>query len=101
MNQDFIAKTICVKKELKKNTCQGKCHLKKQLDKLNKEEKKQAPSAAKDKYEVLYSHLVIPFNFLKYPEIYLSKLNSAYNNSFHTISFITDIFRPPKLNLIL
>jgi len=100
INQDKIAKTLCVKKEIKNNSCQGKCHLKKQLDKADEEEQKQAPKAQKDKYEVLYCYFGKPYDFLKYAGIYLSKLNSLYDNSFHTSSFITDIFRPPKLNLI-
>ena len=100
INQDTIAKTLCVKKEIKGNTCQGKCHLKKQLDKADEEEQKQAPTNQKEKYEVLYCYFSKPYDFLKYAEIYLSKLNSVYDNSFHTSSYITDIFRPPKLNLI-
>ena len=100
INQDNIAKTLCVKKEVKNNTCQGKCHLKKQLDKADKEEQKQAPTAQKEKYEVLYCFSAKQFDFLKYADTYLSKLNAGYENSFHTSSFITDIFLPPKLNLI-
>ncbi len=100
INQDTFAKTLGVKKEIKRNTCQGKCHLKKQLNKADEEEQKQAPTNQKEKYEVLYCYFSKPNNFLKYAEIYLSKLNAAYDNSFHTSSFITEIFRPPKLNLI-
>lgn len=100
INQDTIAKTLCVKKEIKGNTCQGKCYLKKQLDKTDEEEQKKVPTAQKVKYEVLYCHFAKPYDFLKHIDIYLSKLNSAYNNSFYTSSFITDIFHPPKLSLI-
>jgi|GEM_PF-7079522 len=31
LNQTEIAQTLCVKKEVKGNTCQGKCHLKKMM----------------------------------------------------------------------
>jgi len=99
INQDTIAKTFCVKKEEKNNTCQGKCHLKKQLDKADEEEQKQAPKAQKEKYEVLYCYSAKQFDFLKYVDTYLSKLNAG-ENSFHTSSFITNIFRPPEFNLI-
>jgi hypothetical protein len=100
INQESIAKTLCVKKEIKGNTCQGKCHLKKQLDKADEEEQKQTPTAQKDKYEVLFCHFTKSNDFLKYTDIYQCKLNSTYENSFHTSSFITDIFRPPKTSLI-
>ena len=32
MNQENISKTLCIQKDLKVNTCHGKCHLKKQLN---------------------------------------------------------------------
>ncbi|MDX1903775.1 MAG: hypothetical protein SFU27_06405 [Thermonemataceae bacterium] len=100
INKKVIAKTLCVKKEIENNSCQGKCHLKKQLDKADEEEQKQAPTNQKEKYEILYCYFSKPYDFIKYADIHLNKLNAAYENSFHTSSFITDIFRPPKLNLI-
>ncbi len=33
INQDFIAKVLCIKKDVPNNGCQGNCHLKKQLSK--------------------------------------------------------------------
>ena len=33
INQDRIAKTLCVQKEIKNNCCKGKCHLEKELKK--------------------------------------------------------------------
>lgn len=100
INQDSIAKTLCVKKEVKNNTCQGKCHLKKQLDKADEEEQKQSPTIKKERLEVLYCYYKNPFNFLKYSVTYLSKLNASYENEFYSSSFAADIFHPPKLKLI-
>ena len=100
INQESIAKTLCVKKEVKNNTCQGKCHLKKQLDKADEEEQKQAPTNAKEKVEVLYCHNQIPFDFLKQIVCYKIRSLGKYKSNFYASSFITDIFRPPKLNLI-
>lgn len=50
-NREYIAKNLCVKKEIKGNCCQGGCHLTKELQ---KEEKKEAPanSFLKDKSEM-------------------------------------------------
>lgn len=100
INQDSIAKTLCVKKEIKNNTCQGKCHLKKQLDKVNEEEQKQAPTSQKEKAEVLFCHTHKPYDFWEFADLYLSKLNASYQNNFYNYSYITDIFRPPTINLI-
>lgn len=100
INQDTIAKTLCVKKEIKGNTCQGKCHLKKQLDKADEEEQKQTPTSSKEKVEVLYCYNQTPFDFLKQTVFYEIRSLGKYKSNFYASSFITDIFRPPKLNLI-
>jgi hypothetical protein len=99
-NQESIAKTLCVKKEIKNNTCQGKCHLKKQLDKADEEEQKQTPTNTKEKVEVLYYHLQTPFYFFKQTIFYEKQSLGNYNTGFYISSFISDIFRPPKLILI-
>ena len=100
INQDTIAKTLCVKKEIKGNTCQGMCHLKKQLDKADEEEQKQTPTSSKEKVEVLYCYNQTPFDFLKQTVFYEIRSLGKYKSNFYASSFITDIFRPPKLNLI-
>ena len=41
LNRDYIAKNICVKKDIPDNSCKGSCHLKKQLD--DEEKREQAP----------------------------------------------------------
>lgn len=100
INQEKIAETLCVQKEVKNNTCQGQCHLRKQLDKAEEEEKKQAPSSQKDKYEVLYCYSSKLFDFLRTPQIYTTNAKVVYHTDFSLSTFISDIFHPPKLNLI-
>ena len=100
INQDKIAKTLCVKKEIENNTCQGKCHLKKQLEKADEEEQKQAPTNTKEKVEVLYCQNQTPFDFIKVTVYYENQTLNNYDFDFYSTSFITDIFRPPKTILI-
>lgn len=42
INQDYIAKNLCVNKDVPKSCCKGKCHLVKQLNKTNNEPEKAA-----------------------------------------------------------
>jgi len=100
INLESIAKTLCVKKEVENNTCQGKCHLKKQLDKADEEEKKQAPTNTKEKVEVLYCHTQTPFHFKMRNAFFEKHCLGKYKPDFYSTSFITDIFRPPKFSLI-
>ena len=100
VNQDSIAKTLCVKKDIKNNCCQGKCHLKKQLEQADKEEQKQTPQNLKEKVEVLFCQNQTPFDFLKAVLFYENQSLGNYACDFYSSSFITDIFRPPKTSLI-
>jgi hypothetical protein len=100
INQDLIAQTLCLKKEIKNNSCQGQCHLKKQLEKAEEKEQQQAPTSQKEKYEVLYCHTLPSHHFLTHAGIDLSRLISAYPQSFHAVSFLSDIFRPPQIHVM-
>lgn len=99
INQDFIAEVLCIKKDKPKSTCNGKCYLSEQLKKAEDQEEKQAPTTKKEKSQVLYCSKK-SFTPLKHADTYLSKLNSSYKNEFNSSSFVADIFRPPKRNLI-
>ncbi|MDO8366674.1 MAG: hypothetical protein Q7T20_07760 [Saprospiraceae bacterium] len=100
INQTQIAKTLCVKKEIENNTCQGKCHLKKQLDKTDEKEQKQVPNNQKEKSEVLYSHSLAALEIVNQPVFVSKNIISNYKSGFYSSSYITDIFHPPKLNFI-
>lgn len=99
INQDIIAKTLCIKKEIKNNTCKGNCQLKKQLAKADEKEQEQTPSNQKEKYEVLYWHSqksqFRPISL----ESYLRKLKPYGRKDLYTHSFTASIDRPPKLQL--
>lgn len=97
INQDRIANTLCVQKEIKNNCCKGKCHLIKELKKVDEQQQKQIPPSLKEKLEVLYCQ--------SFPKISLlnvrfkssnEKLIGFYHVSYSS-SYIGEIFKPPKL----
>lgn len=97
INQNYIAKTLCVQKEVKNNCCKGKCHLEMELKKADEHQKKQIPQLLKEKSEVLFcqsfpknSILIVIFKTSR------EKLIAFYHFSFSS-SYINDIFKPPKL----
>ena len=97
INQDRIAKTLCVQKEIKNNCCKGKCHLEKELKKADEQQQKQLPPSLKEKSEVLYFQS-FPKNSLLNVQFKSSKekLNCFYHVSYSS-SYIGEIFKPPKL----
>lgn len=92
-NQNEIAKTLCIKKEVKNNTCNGKCYLAKQLKKAAEKEKEPSSRLA-EKQELVYTHTTLEYNFT--PIITIEKtriLVSHYCEKPKSVS--VSIFHPP------
>lgn len=97
-NQETIAKTLCVKRAEKVNTCNGQCHLKKQFQKAEKEENdQQRPNSQKDKVEVIYFQEIIQSILVESCTVIhpLASYFGEPSNHVHGIS--TEIFQPPQL----
>lgn len=93
VNQDEISKTLCVKKEVKNNTCNGKCYLAKQLKK-GAEKEKQESSNLKEKQELVYTQTASNYNFT--PIITIEKTRmmvSRYCEKSKSVA--VSIFHPP------
>lgn len=61
INQDEIAKTICIQRQLVNNTCNGSCELQKSLKKLDSE--KKAETNFKEKLELVYTQFTPQYEF--------------------------------------
>ena len=94
LNQKEIAKSLCVKKNIQGNTCQGKCYLKKQLKKAEEAEKKAAASIADLEKQLASDHLT-----LKRPHMKIcGYLQSFPENTIPTLQgFYTLPFQPPPV----
>lgn len=97
INQDYIAKNLCVEKDVKGSTCKGCCQLKKKLNE-NKEQKEQLPPQLLNKFDfTLYScktneygfqNAVKDIDFIGYSTLY-----------FFTYSF--SVFHPPQSKIFV
>ena len=96
VNQDFIAKALCINKDKPMLNCNGKCILAQKLNKAEEPQKKELPAALKERLEInLYltdklieitgSRLVAENNILLFK-----------NDPFFKSNFSTDVFHPPK-----
>lgn len=96
MNQASIAKTLCVKKEIKNNSCQGKCQLKKKLAETSKEESRNLPQKLKEGAEVSYYFQVNRLPFLGgIQDLGLKRMFGTYT-FLYDYSFSSDQFQPPQ-----
>lgn len=95
MNQNEIAKTLCVLREQKNNTCNGNCVLRAELKKQTENEQKHS-TLLKEKTESIYTittteYDFTPINFAKINRV----INSHYNSKPNSVSF--PIFHPPTV----
>lgn len=93
INQDEIAKTLCIKKEVKNNTCNGKCYLAKQLKKAAEKEKQES-SDLKERQELVYTQITSEYSFTPILAIEKARMIiSHYCEKSKSVSF--SIFHPP------
>ena len=94
INQDFISKTLCIKKDVVENTCNGKCHLSKQLEK-SEEQSEDAPVLPQNLKEIiLFYKKAISFGWNC---LNPSVVNIPCLSSLNGIDFPYSIFHPPKI----
>lgn len=93
INQDEIAKSICIRKNILKNNCQGVCNLKEQLKKID-ELSKLAGKLSLKKLQLDIAFFNV--NFLN-----KSIKAQLFKNNFPTLNFkpnsvILALFQPPN-----
>jgi len=93
LNQDYIAKNLCVEKDVEGSTCKGCCQLKKKL-KEQEEQKKQLPPEQNEKLQLnlflksLTGFCYIPKNLERFRFIFI--VNYSFKINQH-------VFHPPKM----
>ncbi|MCC6447303.1 MAG: hypothetical protein IT215_01285 [Chitinophagaceae bacterium] len=93
INKEYISKNLCENKEKPKSTCNGKCHLAKELNKQDKNEN-SVPVSQKEKFEVQYFS-----EFLFDQTINVSDMENRNVFSYtmiHYLNFLDPIFQPPR-----
>ena len=92
LNKEYIARVLCINKTEPKKGCNGQCHLMKQMEKETKQEQKG--NAVKEKYEVFFSQMNIPFELV--PSATAVKLLTAYNGGLAQDP-LHAVFHPPRV----
>jgi hypothetical protein len=93
INQDEIAKTICIQRKVANNTCNGQCELRKTLKKYDENERK-TDNVLKEKVELIYIKPVFENELVISFDTNSSKL-SVFHTSEKPISISKLAFRPP------
>lgn len=90
LNQDYIAKNLCVNRDKPMMHCNGKCYLAK---KLNEEGQSQSPASKNERVDVSPFFVPTSFSFVTVPHIIKPEYFIKDENP--VSSFSPYIFHPP------
>lgn len=97
--KDYIAKNLCINRDKPKSCCQGKCHLKKQLEKSSETSDTENKSSNKKvSNQEVSVWLISPVTIPKANEISLHRFASI--EIIIASQVISSIFVPPKTVVI-
>lgn len=97
--KDYIAKNLCINRDKPKSCCQGKCHLKKQIEKSAETSGTEGKSSArKIVNQEVQVFLISPFSIPKASEIFVLGLASI--EIIYATQIIPSIFVPPKILIV-
>jgi hypothetical protein len=93
INQDYIAKNLCIEKDVADSTCKGCCHLKKKVNEQQKR-KDRLPLNESEKQNInFYAHVSNLSVALNGEQVEYS----VKNQSEYFQIFCSEIFHPPKI----
>lgn len=93
-NQGYVASVLCENKEKPQLKCKGKCFVKKQLDKTEKEENKEKKTSKGAETFVYISAALFYTEHLSYP---INKGYPPFKSDKYTFLFNRHRFRPPGI----
>ena len=93
LHRDYIAKNLCVMRNIANNSCKGCCQLKKKIAEASKQESNQAPRSSNDKndFSQIYCNTILSLS------IYLNKAVNWHRTYKERLiqSFPAAVFHPP------
>jgi thioredoxin-related protein len=93
LQQEEIAKTICVQRKMVFNSCNGRCELQKSLKRYTDNEKSMQ-NTLKEKVDVVYVQELLSASYeLVQPIVIITKTETVLNRK--PVSFSAYTFRPP------
>lgn len=93
INQDYIAKNICINRFDLIPVCKGKCFLQKELS--SDSEKQQFPKIKKQETQPLFYQTATYQNLLN-PSLVSHPIYPRYNSKFLISDLIFSVFHPPE-----
>jgi hypothetical protein len=99
INQDYIARALCINRDELINTCNGECYLNKELNKVNEnEDEKELPNHKLHdlKITLFCKNLTARLYHEESKPIH----HSFYPDHFYISPFLRSIFKPPETHIV-
>ena len=98
VNQDFIAKVLCINKNKPELQCNGKCHLANQIKQQEEKENQGTASESKTKTEIIFiQNLSVEVPNSTIVSVTSNTLN-PYKTRFNGSDYLERLLRPPQLS---
>lgn len=94
LKRDYIARNLCVKRNIANNTCKGNCHLKKKL--AEEQEKQQESESQQLVMEIAVPYLPVVSDVVLFPPADEIKEYFTINTAKHSFLLLKGIFHPPR-----
>lgn len=96
LKQEYIARHLCVKRDLPNNTCKGRCHLKKQLATAEEQERQKEAETEKSGIDLFIPYFPSVLSWLSLYPLTVIKEYCSYNTGKYYFLSPKGIFRPPR-----
>lgn len=91
VNQSYIASALCENKDKPQMHCNGRCHLKKELDRDAQQD--QNNNNNKEKYEVMFVEAIQSFDAAPLPD---QITFISFYKAPHPDTLVSSVFHPPQ-----
>jgi hypothetical protein len=98
VNQEYIAKALCINRSKPEMHCNGNCILMQRLKAAEEQEKKEIPQKLKEHHEILYCFDIKNWLLPSPVDVVCKKQLLTFYLSPCKTSFVTAVFRPPQMH---
>jgi hypothetical protein len=100
INQDYIAKVLCINRDKPEMHCNGNCVLMQRIKASEEKERKEIPQKLKEQKEILYCFVISKWQLQTPIEEKSPKQQLTFYQAPFTAAFVNGIFRPPKIKTV-
>lgn len=100
VNQDHIAKVLCINRDKPEMHCNGNCVLMQRIKASEEKERKEIPQKIKEQKEILYCFVISKWQLQTPIEKKSPKQQPTFYQAPFTAAFVNGIFRPPKIKTV-